>query len=196
MTSLSAIAVLTLAAGLAQLCTRHLGALVGLSVVQGLAVVLALLVDAWFGAAAVVLVLSVVRVALRFAGLPALHAAPAAVGSPGWGLPGWGLPGWGLPGWGLPGWGLALGTAGAALAAQIPVVGLPFAVLLAGLVVVATRPDPGPRVLGLLAMQHGIVLAACLHGEADGVTILVAALPIVPFIMLASIPWPWQGTAS
>ena len=191
MTSLSAIAVLTLAAGLAQLCTRHLGALVGLSVVQGLAVVLALLVDAWFGAAAVVLVLSVVLVALLFAWLPALHAAPAAVGSPGWGLPGWGLPGWGLPGWGL-----ALGTAGAALAAQIPVVGLPFAVLLAGLVVVATRPDPGPRVLGLLAMQHGIVLAACLHGEADGVTILVAALPIVPFIMLASIPWPWQGTAS
>ena len=79
MTSLSAIAVLTLAAGLAQLCTRHLGALVGLSVVQGLAVVLALLVDAWFGAAAVVLVLSVVLVALLFAWLPALHAAPAAV---------------------------------------------------------------------------------------------------------------------
>ena len=174
--SLSAIAVLALAAGLAQLCTRHLGALVGLSMVQGLAVVLALLVDGWFGAAAVVLVLSVVLVGLLFARLPALHAAPAVVGSPGWGL--------------------ALGTAGAALAAQIPVVGLPFAVLLAGLVAVGTRRDPGPRVLGLLAMQHGIVLAACLHGEADGVTILVAALPIVPFIMFVSMPRPWQGTSS
>ena len=186
MTSLSAIAVLVLAAGLAQLCTRHLGALVGLSMVQGLAVVLALLVDGWFGAAAVVLVLSVVLVGLLFARLPTLHAAPVVVGSPGWGL----------PGWGLAGWGLALGTAGAAMAAQIPVVGLPFAVLLAGLVAVGSRRDPGPRVLGLLAMQHGIVLAACLHGEADGVTILVAALPIVPFIMFVSMPWPWQGTSS
>ncbi len=173
MTLLPVLACLALAAGLAQLCTGHLGALVGFSMVQGVAVVLALAAGGWFLAASIVLVLSVVLLPLAFARMPTLHAARNGTGSRGWGL--------------------ALAAAGAALAAQIPVVGLPFAVLLVGLVAVGTRPDAGVRVLGVLAMQHGIVLAACLQGESDGATILVAALPIVPIIMVASMARPWPG---
>jgi hypothetical protein len=166
MSVLPIIAGLTLAAGFAQLCTGHLGALLSFSMVQGVAVVLALLAGGWFGAASIVLVLSVVMVPLLFRWMPALHGRRAGTGSRGWGL--------------------VLATAGAALAVQIPVVGLPFAILLAGLVAVGMRPEPGPRVLGLLAMQHAITLAACLQGEADGLTILVAALPIVPIVMVVS----------
>ncbi len=166
MTLLPALACLALAAALAQLCSGHPRALVGFCMVQGSAVVLALLAGGWFGAALIVLVVSVAPIPLLFAWLPALRARSAVARSRGWGL--------------------ALGTAGAALAAQIPVVGLPFAVLLNGLVAVGTRSEAGTRVLGVLAMQHGITLAACLQGEADGLTILVAAMPIVPIIMVAS----------
>lgn len=179
MTLLPVLACLALAAGLAQLCTGHLGALVGFSMVQGVAVVLALAAGGWFLAASIVLVLSVVLLLLLFVWMPMPHAGPAGTGSRGWGL--------------------ALGAVGAALAAQIPVVGLPFAVLLVGLVAVGTRPAPGARVLGVLAMQHGIVLAACLQGESDGATILVAALPIVPILLVASLarprPWPGEGAS-
>ncbi|GEM_PF-4784777 len=178
MTLLPAMAGLALVAGLAQLCTRHAGAVLGLSMLQGVAVALALAVADWFWAASIVLVLSVVSLPFLFAWVPETHArSMGAAGSAAW----------------PSGWGVAVGAAGAALAVQIPVVGLPFAVLLCGLVAVVTRTEPRSRVLGLLGMQHGITLAACSQGESDGLTILAATLPLVPSVMMASMAWQRRG---
>jgi hydrogenase-4 component F len=77
-----------------------------------------------------------------------------------------------------------------ALAATIPETGLPLAVILLGLLLVALRPTPLHQALGIVATQNGLVLAGVAAGLANWQLTLVA-LPLLPGLGLAAL---WLGT--
>jgi len=67
----------------------------------------------------------------------------------------------------------------AALAALVPGTGLALAVVLLGLLLVASRPMPAHQALGIAAMQNGLVLAAVTAGLSNW-RLALAVLPLLP----------------
>ncbi len=78
----------------------------------------------------------------------------------------------------------------AALAATIPGAGLALAVVLLGLLLVASRPLASQQALGVAAMQNGLVLAAVSTGLSHGRLALVA-VPFLPALALGAL---WLGS--
>ncbi len=84
---------------------------------------------------------------------------------------------------------LAAGTALAILAAAIPETGLPLAVVLLGLLLLASHVLPWQQTLGIAAMQNGLVLAALATGLANG----RLALVVVPWLPAMAVAALWLG---
>ena len=84
---------------------------------------------------------------------------------------------------------LTAGTVLTALATTVPGIGLPFAVILLGLLLVASRALPAHQALGIAAAQNGLMLAAIGTGLSDAPLLLVA-LPFLPALAFAAL---WLG---
>jgi hypothetical protein len=81
---------------------------------------------------------------------------------------------------------LAVGAVLAALAATIPGTGLPLAVILLGLLLVASRALPSHRVLGIAATQNGMVLAALAAGLSNW-RLAVVVVPLLPALAFGAL---------
>lgn len=86
---------------------------------------------------------------------------------------------------------LAAGAVLAALAATVPTAGLPLAVILLGLLMVAARPLPLHHALGIAAAQNGLALAALAIG-LSGRSLALAVLPWLPALAFGAL---WLGSA-
>jgi hydrogenase-4 membrane subunit HyfE len=60
-----------------------------------------------------------------------------------------------------------------------------LALLLLGLLIIALRAHPAVPALGLLSAQSGVLLAACSTPDLSVPILLLAALPIVPALVIA-----------
>jgi hydrogenase-4 component E len=158
---------LALVLSFALLCPRQVGTALRLLTAQTAAVTVAALADADWVAGAVWFACGTVAAPLLLRRL----------------LSGLDLPYTTLPAGGSA---LVLLVAGAltALAMSMGPLGLPLAILLLGVLLVATRRHPAMHVIGLLAMQNGLVLAAAGSSLAAGGA---AALPVVPALAGAAL---------
>ena len=86
---------------------------------------------------------------------------------------------------------LAAGAVLAALATTVPAIGLPLALILLGVLMVAVRPLPLHQALGIAAAQNGLVLAA-LAVNLSNWHLALAVLPWLPALAFAAL---WLGTA-
>ncbi len=85
---------------------------------------------------------------------------------------------------------ICAGAVLAGLAATIPGTGLPLAVILLGLLLVASRAMPSHQALGIAAMQNGLVLASVAAGLSDWRLALVV-LPFLPALACCAL---WLGS--
>ena len=85
---------------------------------------------------------------------------------------------------------ICAGAVLAGLAATIPGTGLPLAVILLGLLLVASRAMPSHQALGIAAMQNGLVLASVTAGLSDWRLALVV-LPCLPALACGAL---WLGS--
>jgi hypothetical protein len=81
---------------------------------------------------------------------------------------------------------LAAGAVLAALATTIPGTGLPLAVILLGLLLVASRALPSHRVLGIAATQNGMVLTALAAGLSNW-RLAVVVVPLLPALAFGAL---------
>lgn len=169
---IAALTGLALVLGVAQLLPRHAGSLAILSALQALAAAAALALrgpdPAWLAAGGVSLLLGVVlvplvvgRLAEGRALLPPARAAWAGVAV------------------------LLLG-----LSVPFGVMGPALGVLLAGLLLIAARPDPLAGVVGLAGMQAGVVLLVATLPSVPLAALPVAAVPLPAGLLLAR-QWAW-----
>jgi len=91
----------------------------------------------------------------------------------------------------LPAIRLAAAAALAALAGTLPGAGIAFAVVLLGMLLLVAEPSPLYLVLGLIAAQSGLVLAAI----AAGLTGWGLALAVVPVLPALGIGGLWLGAS-
>lgn len=84
---------------------------------------------------------------------------------------------------------LLAGAMLAAIAAAVPGTGIAFAVVFLGLLVLTTDTRPSHQVLGLVAMQAGLALAATAVGLA-GWSLGLALVPLLPAVGIAAL---WLG---
>jgi hypothetical protein len=175
---------LALVMSVALLCTWRIGATSLLLAVQSAAVALA------------AVLLQQPPMALP----PLLAAVGLLVGNV-WGASVWGASVWGGSVWGghTPAGNAAPGILGgvalAILALSYEVLGLPLAIVLLAIVLVATRQYPLLQVMGLIALQNGLVLAGCLVVDPAlpsplllPVVCLVLPLPIAAHLLIPPKP--------
>jgi hypothetical protein len=160
---------LAVAAGIALLPCRRPGGMAALCAVQSLAVAVAALAEGAGGAAALILLQAAAVAALsrwpRFPDPPsARRAAPPPLLT------------------------LTIAAMLVGIAASVPTLGLPLAIILPGLLLLASRSAPAQQALGVAAMQNGLVLAAAATGLAAIPQTLVA-LPILPALAFGSLLW-------
>ncbi|MGE0417737.1 MAG: hypothetical protein AB7O80_13100 [Acetobacteraceae bacterium] len=173
MTGIAAsLSILALVAAMAGCAMRRTGAMGAMTVVQGLCVAGALLASTNVLPALLVAVLGAAAMPWSVGTL-----LPAATRS--------------AESWPV----VAAGLIGAAVAVTVPEVGLALALLWVGLWQVTMRPAAAERVLALVTMQNGIVLAAVAHPGAPLAWTVLAALPIPAGVLLVGLRPPGRGLA-